>query len=59
MRVWDIAIVVLCTVALGIASLFREVSWFFWAGIVGGAVSWEITKFRLRRNAATFANARR
>lgn len=52
-----VAIYMLGFVALGVASLFREVDWFAWAAAVAGAGGWELTKFRLRRNARDFAAA--
>jgi hypothetical protein len=55
----DIAIYALLSVALGIATLFRHVDWYFWAGTVSGAIVWEFTKLRLRRNARDFAEASR
>ena len=55
MRASDAAIYVAGLVVLAIASLFREVGWFFYAGMVSGAAAWELTKFRLRRNAQRFA----
>lgn len=46
-------------VVLALVSLLRELGWFFYAGIVSGAVAWELTKWRLRRNARQFAQASR
>lgn len=42
--------------ALVVASRFIEVGWFFFAGMLGGAVTWEFAKYRLRRNAEEFAS---
>ncbi len=56
---WEISILLIGSIAIAVASLFREVSWFFWFGMVGGAIVWEVTKLRLRRNARAFAEARR
>jgi len=53
----DIALYVVASVALGIASVFRQVDWFLWVGLLTGVVGWEITKLRLRRNARDFAAA--
>jgi hypothetical protein len=47
----DVAVYVAALVVLGVFSLFRDVSWFFVAGLASGVVAWEATKFRLRRNA--------
>jgi hypothetical protein len=40
-----------------VGSRFRHVDWYFFAGLVGSAVLWELTKYRLRRNAADYARA--
>jgi hypothetical protein len=42
-------------VALLLASLVRDVGWPFFAGMVVAAATWEITKYRLRRNARRLA----
>ena len=55
----DVALYVLGLAILIVASLFRQVDWYFFAGMVGGAVAWEVTKFRLRRNARHFADTKR
>lgn len=58
MRALDVALYVGGLMALVIASLFREVEWSLYAGMVSGAVTWELTKWRLRRNARQFAQDR-
>lgn len=46
-------------VAMLLASRFRHVGWYFFAGVVSGPILWEFTKFRLRKNAEEFARASR
>lgn len=46
-------------VAMVIASRFKHVDWYFFAGMMSAPVIWEFTKFRLRRNAEGFARASR
>lgn len=55
MRASDMAVYVAGFVALLVAGLFREVSWPFYLGMGCGAAAWEVTKYRLRRNARHFA----
>jgi hypothetical protein len=43
---------------MAIVARYRDVSWVFFAGTVFGAVVWEITKLRLRRNAQSYARAK-
>ena len=59
LRAADLALYVLGLAILVVASLFREVVWFFFVGLVSAAVTWELTKVRLRRNARHFADAGR
>jgi hypothetical protein len=59
MRVSEGVIYIASLIVLALVSFFREIGWFFYAGIVSGAASWELTKWRLRRNARQFAQARR
>lgn len=59
MRASEGVVYVAGLVVLAIVSLFREIGWFFYAGILSGAAAWELTKWRLRRNARQFAQARR
>ena len=59
MRASEGVIYVAGLVVLALVSLVREIGWFFYAGIVSGAAAWELTKWRLRRNARQFARARR
>jgi hypothetical protein len=42
-------------VALVVLGFFMSVDWWFYAGGVLGIIGWEVTKFRLRRNADRFA----
>lgn len=51
-----VALIILGTLVLGVASLFREVSLSFWVGGVVAAAVWELTKLRLRRNARAYAS---
>lgn len=55
----DVALYVLAVSLLAIVSLFRQVNWFFFAGVIVAAATWELTKFRLRRNARRFADSGR
>ena len=55
----DIAIYVLGLAVLGVVSIYRTVDWFFWAGMVSASIIWELTKYRLRRNARGFAGSSR
>lgn len=57
MRPSDLALYVLAIALLAIVSLFRQVDWFFFAGILTAAASWEVTKLRLRRDARRFADS--
>ena len=59
MRASEGVIYVAGLVVLALVSLVREIGWVFYAGIVSGAAAWELTKWRLRRNARQFAQARR
>lgn len=54
-RASEIALYTAGLVVLAIGSLFREVGWFVYAGMVSGAAGWELVKLRLRRNAQRFA----
>ena len=55
----DVMVLVVAVGLLGILSLAREVDWFVFAGVLGTAAVWELTKFRLRRNASHFADSSR
>jgi len=57
MGVRELVILMLILVALIVMSRFRDVDWYFFAGIVAGAAGWEVTKFWLRRNAELFVLA--
>ncbi len=59
MRPSDVALCVLAVALLAIVSLFRHVDWFFFGGVIVAAAAWELTKFRLRRNARRFADSGR
>lgn len=59
LRARDAATYMLLFAILVVASRFRQVDWYFFAGMVTGAVTWEVTKFRLRRNARRFADSSR
>lgn len=50
----DLALYVASLTLLVVLSLFRDVDWFFFAGMAGAIIAWELTKFRLRRNARHF-----
>ena len=58
-RPFESFLYVLTVVLLAIVSLFREVDWFFFAGVLVAAAAWEVTKFRLRSNARRFADSDR
>lgn len=57
MRRSDIALYAAATVLLGIISLSRRVDWYFFLGALVAAAAWELTKYRLRRNARQFADS--
>jgi hypothetical protein len=59
MRPSDVALYVLAAALLPIVSLFRQVDWFFFAGVIVAAAAWELTKSQLRRNARRFADSDR
>jgi hypothetical protein len=59
MRRSDVVLYVLAVVLLAIVSLFRQVDWFFFAGVLVAAAAWELTKYRLRSNARRFADSGR
>jgi hypothetical protein len=50
----DLALYVAGLALLVVLSLFRDVDWFFFAGMAGAVIAWEVTKFRLRQNARHF-----
>ena len=51
----DVVLYLLGLVLVAVVGLFREVDLWFFAGVLGGAAAWELTKLRLRRNATRFA----
>lgn len=55
MRGSDLCIFALATAALFVASLYSEVGWYFFFGILAAMLVWEFTKLRMRRNAREFA----
>ena len=59
MRPSDVAMYVTGILLLATASLFRHVDWFFFVGVVTACAAWELTKFRLRRDARRFAGSSR
>lgn len=57
---WRDAVIPLAVLAaLGIASIFRDISWWLVLGMVCGAIGWEFRKAQLRRNARKFAEGSR
>ena len=44
---------------VGVADVFRDVDWWFYAGGVLGFGGWEFTKWRMRRLAQEFDESRR
>lgn len=57
MRPSDVALYVLAVALLAIVSLFRQVDWYFFVGVLTAAAAWEVTKLRLRRDARRFADS--
>jgi hypothetical protein len=45
--------------ALGIASILGRIDWVFTVGGITAFAAWELTKWRLRRNARNFVQASR
>lgn len=43
-------------IAMLVASHFKHVDWYFFAGMLSAATTWEITKWRLRKNTENFAS---
>lgn len=54
----DVCLHLLATAALPVASLFRQVDWFVWAGMVTALIGSSFTKFRMRRNARPISHGR-
>ena len=50
-----VALYVAGFVVLILAGFAGDVGWPFYAGMVGAAATWEVTKYRLRRNPRRFA----
>lgn len=46
-------------IAILVGAQFKDVDWFFVAGMLSVAVTWEVAKYRLRRHAEEFARAAR
>jgi hypothetical protein len=57
MRIREVLLWVAAIAVMAIVSRYRDVSWFFFAGMAGAAVIWEVTKLRLRHNAQSYAQA--
>lgn len=57
MRWPDQCFYVLATAALFVASLYRQVGWYFFVGMLAAVLVSEFAKFRLRRNARDFVRA--
>lgn len=55
----DLAVSAVMIGLLVIASLVRQVSWAFVVGAITASLAWELSKFRLRRNARDFAQGSR
>ena len=55
----DVLALALVGAAVFVASRFWDVDWSIFAGLVLGFIGWELTKFRLRRNAQDFVECSR
>lgn len=54
-RARDLLVTALIAAAIFVASFFWNVDWWVVVGAVAALIGWEATKFRLRRNASSFA----
>ena len=57
MRRSEVALYLLAMILLAVVSLFREVDWYMFVGVLVAAAAWEVTKYRLPRNARDFVSA--
>lgn len=54
-RLRDLSIYAFCIAVTVVASFFRDVDYWFFAGLVAGIAVWEYRKHVMRRNAREFA----